>query len=68
MKAFEFNSGVFASTPLLSLGYSNIVELTIEINGWKNADKPGFMVHNPVFVLPKNTALSPIPVTFFGTI
>ena len=68
MKAFEFNSGVFESTTLLSLGYTNIVELKIGINGWKNADKPGFMVNNPVFVLPKNTALSPIPVTFFGTI
>ena len=68
MKAFEFNSRVFESNTLLSLGYTNIVELKIGINGWKNADKPIFMVNNPVFVFPKNTALSPIPVTFFGTI
>ena len=68
MKAFEFNSRVSESNTLLSLGYTNIVELKIGINGRKNVDKPVFMVNNPVFVLPKNTALRPIPVTFFGTI
>ena len=36
------NRSVEAANTLLSLGYTNIVELKSGINGWKDAEKPVF--------------------------